>query len=189
MPEGIVVEIDEDVPSPFQVSPDPIRVARQFPLAVLRCIIALTAVAADIDEIGGERRLDQELRPVGHAEGDIVFPAEGSGFSAEPALLPEFQGVSDRISVEQFKEALQALTVGPEAGWKLPEDRPELLLQRQGRAKEAFQRLLRVAQPLYMGDEAAPLEAEDEAGRRLQPPLREGRRFGEAIEGDVQLHA
>jgi len=82
------------------------------------------------------------------------------------------------------------LRVELEAGWKLPEQRAQLLLElKESRGKEIRQGRLDVPQATYMGHEARPLHAEDEAFGRVGIPVRIALRRLQRIERPIDLDA
>src|SRR5690606_3395492 len=91
---------------------------------------------------------------------------------------------------QQREEAREAVAVEGEVGRELPEDGAELVAEEQhAGGEEVGERRLDVAQLLHVGDEAAALDGEEEAGRRRVVPAAEAGRALERVERAVDLDA
>src|SRR5690348_8393120 len=115
---------------------------------------------------------------------------EGAPPRHDAAATTACQGRRRRGIARELREKIgdlrlvEALALG-----KLPEDGTELLAQRQeALGKEGGERLLNADELLHMGDEAAPLEREDEIVRRLLVPATEAVRSLQRIEGAIDLN-
>src|SRR5579862_3985959 len=88
---------------------------------------------------------------------------------------------------QRLEELSEAVIIPMKAGRELPQDRPGTRFQLIGALEEAGDALGRVFQALDVGDEAAALDGEPETFRRALPPTFEGLRFGQTVEGVVDL--
>jgi len=88
----------------------------------------------------------------------------------------------------ELGEALaEELGVGFERGWQLQQDRVELVLEPGRPLHQPPDRLLRLAQPLDVGEEPAGLDRPAEVRRCALPPLPERLELRQPVEGVVAL--
>lgn len=100
IPIGIIVEIDIHIFSIRHVGPHSPCVFFESGFRIAGCIVPLKAVPPHVHEIGGNRKLVDERRPVCHAEAYIVGAAKIEYLIRDSALVSEFQGVSHGVAIE-----------------------------------------------------------------------------------------
>jgi hypothetical protein len=144
-------------------------------------------MAPDIDEVGRGGHIAEKSRPVGPAEGGVVFPAEGTYVIIDPPFVSEFESVTDGITDKQGQELLQPVRRRTEGRWKLPECDLELASERQGPPEKAFEGLFNIDQALDMRYEPAAFQGEGKVPRRLIAPPDEGLFERQTVERDIQL--
>ena len=186
---SIVVEVDIHVSPPLQIAPDSSGIGQQLLRRVATGVAATTTVATEIDETGGQRQVSDKIGPVGHAEANAGCLTESDDLGANPAFMPEFQGMAGGIRGQQLQKLLQPADIAGKIWRELPEDDPELGAEEQRPGHEARQGLFRFDKLFDMGDETAPLETEGKGGWGYQLPVSKGLRLQQAIEGDIELDA
>jgi len=162
---GIVVEIDVHIPPPLPITPDSPGIAQQLISRVATGVASAPTVPTEIDEIGRQRQLSDKVGPVGHAEGNAGRTAESDNLCANPAFVPELQGMADGITGQQLQKSLQTADIAGKIWRELPEDDPELCTEEKSPGHEARQGFFRFDKLFDMGDKAAPLDTEAKTGR------------------------
>jgi hypothetical protein len=114
-------------------------------------------VAAEIDEIDRQRQVSDKVGPVSHAEANAGRLTESDDLRANPAFMPEFQGMTDRIAGQQLQKLLQPANIAGGIWRELPEDDAKLGAEEKNPGHEVRQGLLGGGQPFDMSDKAAPL--------------------------------
>src|SRR5690349_5091755 len=101
----------------------------------------------------------------------------------QPAVVSLRQPLrGGRGARQQLEESFEALLVVAVRCGQLPEKRAGELAERQHAAgEEVGEGRLAASQLEVVGDEAAPLDGEEEAARHLRPPPREDRRRLERV--------
>src|SRR5436309_4525411 len=90
---------------------------------------------------------------------------------------------------QQLKKLPEAFFVPTKVWWKLPENRPELFLERENAgSKEICQRHFNLAQFFHVGDEMPAFDAEDKIFRCFLVPASIARRSLQRIERSVDLN-
>ena len=172
---------------------------------------------AQIHEVGGQLLYQRPFAGgVGNHEGDTVLAKQVDKILLKKARMADFHRVAQGCAVgaarrwrviealalpgalhgladiarEQGKELGKQAGVILEAGWKLPEEGPQFVLQLQWpRGIEVGHGLAHIPQALDVGDIAWCLDAENEVVRRIVAPAGIAFRGVQRVEGAVDLDA
>lgn len=150
---------------------------------------AAAAVHPEIAPVRGQPELAGQVHPDGDAERNVAALQQVEDIAVEPARMAKLDREAQPAAPPQHRqEVVEPGQVQRQVRRQLEEDRAQLVAQAAGALQQSGNRLLRLAQPLEVGEEAAPLDGEQESLRRPVPPGAEASAVRQPVERVVQLY-